>query len=69
MHDVISQNLYESSIVPSLTGSMDNIILFFKEERILKSEIICEECGKPLRWTKNLKLMMVIYGSALKSCA
>ena len=52
----MSKNLYEDTIVPLLAGSMDNIILFFKEERILKSEIICEECGNALRWIKKSQI-------------
>ena len=36
-----------------LAGSMDNILLFFKQERILKYEIICEECGKVLKCIKK----------------
>ena len=43
VHESVSRNLYEGTIVPLVAGSMDNIILFFKEERILNSEIICKE--------------------------
>ena len=49
----MSQNLYEGTIVPLLAGSMDNIALFFKQERILKSKITCEECGKASEMDKN----------------
>ena len=46
-------NLYEGMIVPLLAGWMNDIVLFFKQERILKSKITCEECGKASEMDKN----------------
>ena len=35
---------------------MNDIVLFFKQERILKSKIVCEECGKSLKWIKKSQI-------------
>ena len=52
----MSQNLYEGTIGFLIAGSMDIIVLLFNLEQVLKSEIICKECGKAL---KSFYLMFI----------